>query len=348
MNNSIHPIEGDYLETKKDNFLFDVKGLRHPKDRTICFLRFVPHLEGGRKRNGVSYKKIYDLQERYSYLQENYPKYLFYSQNYDLELQGVLNEDIKNIFTPNECLLRLKKKSNPTKAQEKSVDLCNLLMDEGGIGESSIGITGSQMVNLNKEDSDIDLVIYGTDTSERLQEVLPQVFDDANGCRKYTFEEFKDHYQFRAGGSGVSFNDFMKSESRKLHQGMFQGYEFFIRYIKSPEDWRGKYYDYQYKNFGRVQLKAQIFDASDSLFTPCSYKIKTNTILNRAGKEAELDPEVITEVSSYRGRFCEHAEQGDMVMVEGKLEQVRYKNEDPYYRVLLGNQKSDKMIIISN
>ncbi len=347
MNNDFHPIEGDYLETKQDYLIFDVKGLRHPRDRVISFIRFFPDPGGERKRNGVRYKKIYDLQKRYFFLQEKNPKYLFYSQNYDLELQGVQNEDIKKIYTPNDCLKRLKTIPNPTEAQKKSVNLCRLLMDLGDLAQDSIGITGSQMVDLNRGGSDIDLVVYGTDTSKRFQEVLPRIFRQPNGCRKYNFEEFKDHYKFRAGGSGVSFNDFMKSETKKLHQGIFDGYDFFIRYIKSPKDWQGTYYDYKFKNYGRIKLKAQIFDASEAIFTPCYYSIKTDIVLEETSTQSEVNPDLITKVSSFRGRFCEHAEEGDIVMIEGKLEMVRYKNEAPYYRVLLGNQKTDKMIIVS-
>ncbi|TFF98510.1 MAG: hypothetical protein EU547_01235, partial [Promethearchaeota archaeon] len=149
---SKHPIEGDYVETKNDNFIFDVKGLRHPKDRTICFLRFIPNPDGDRERNGKIYKKIYDLQERYVFLQDNSPKYLFYSQNYDLKLQGVQNKDIKKIYTPYEFFKRLKEMKVLSEAQQKSINLCNLLINQGNLSEGSIGITGSQMVNLNKKE----------------------------------------------------------------------------------------------------------------------------------------------------------------------------------------------------
>ena len=63
-------IEGDYLETKNDNLIFDVKGLLHPKDRKICYIRFYPDPSGDRVREGIKYKKIYDLDERAQYLRQ--------------------------------------------------------------------------------------------------------------------------------------------------------------------------------------------------------------------------------------------------------------------------------------
>ena len=57
---TLEAIEGDYIQTKKNNFFFDVKDLQHPKDRTICFIRFFPSPDGDIILNGVNYKKIYD------------------------------------------------------------------------------------------------------------------------------------------------------------------------------------------------------------------------------------------------------------------------------------------------
>ena len=49
-------IEGDYIETK-DNLFFDVKGILHPKDRKICFIRFYPHSDGDRVKIKKDIKK---------------------------------------------------------------------------------------------------------------------------------------------------------------------------------------------------------------------------------------------------------------------------------------------------
>ncbi|MHA1489892.1 MAG: hypothetical protein ACTSRI_09570 [Promethearchaeota archaeon] len=345
--NSIEAIEGDYLETKEDNLIFDVKGLFHPNNRKICFLRFYPAPEGDRIREGVKYKKIYDLKDRYSFLREKFPKYLFFSKELDLELQGVRNEDIKKIYTPREYLKTISDKDNLTNIEKYSIMLCELFLDDGGIPKNSIGITGSSMVNLNRHDSDIDLIIYGTKTSLEFQDNLKRILEAHNNCRPYNSEEYKKHFQWRAGGSSIAFKDFIKSEKRKLHQGKFYGIDFFIRYIISPEDWQGNYYDYQYKDMGRIKLTAEIINSTDSIFTPCSYKIKVNEVLNISVKSSEINFDNIREVNSFRGRFCEQAIKGENVLVEGKLEEVNFKNEKKYYRILLRDQVLDKMILLS-
>ena len=139
----------------------------------------------------------------------------------------------------------------------------------------------------------------------------------------------------------------MRTEQRKLHQGKFQDQDFFIRYIKSPEDWEGNFYDYQYKNYGRIQAKVLVTDSKDSLFTPCSYRIKTIKILDKETTLKEINLNKISEINSFRARFCEHAKEGETVLVEGKLEKVVFKNELEYFRILLTDQTKDQMLIVN-
>jgi len=339
-------VEGDYIETKNDSLFFDVKGVHHPSDRKICFIRFYPHINGVRIKNGKKYKKIYDLQERFSFLRKNHPKYLFFSKEYDMELQCVKNEDIKNIYTPREYYKELSQKFNLNRLEKCSKELCELFIENLALPYGSIGITGSQMVGLSKEQSDIDLIVYGTDISRNFQKKLANILEKDQDCRKYKQEEYLTHYEWRVGGSGLPFEKFLKSERRKLHQGMYKGFEFFIRYIKSPKDWKGTYYDYSYKNMGRIKLKAKVTDDSNAIFTPCSYKIECIKAYNNKSISKNIKLDDIIMVSSFRGRFCEHAIKGETVLIEGKLEKVIVRNNKEYFRILLTDQKQDKMMIL--
>ena len=340
-------IEGDYVETKKTHLFFDVKGLRHPNDRKICFIRFFPDNKGDRVKNGIAYNKIYDLEKRYSLLKTIYPQYLFFSKERDMELQGVRNEDIEQIYTPRTYFQSLYNDKKLSQIEKISKDLCELFIDEGGIKKDSIGITGSQMIGLSKNDSDIDLVIYGTKNSLNFQKSLKQIFNAPNGCRKYKMEEYKNHYIWRVGGSDIPFTIFLQTEMRKQHQGKFKEVDFFIRYIKSPKDWKGNYHDYNFKNLGRIDIKAQITDSTDSIFTPCSYRIEPLKIISSLTNQQQISLDRINEVCSFRGRFCEQAVKDEIVLIKGKLEKVKYKDEQEYFRILLENQVTDKMSILT-
>lgn len=342
----VEAIEGDYLETKKENFFFDVKGLFHPDEYIICFLRFFPHPEGTRMKNGIKYKKVYKLKERYAFLRKKYPNYLYFSKELDLEVQGVNKEDIKKVYTPRTFFKDLLEKSQLSNGENRSKDLCQLLVNNGNISKNSIGITGSTMVGLNTEDSDIDIIIYGTEASLKFQENMAEIFKKSNNCRKYNLDEYKSHYDWRVGGSNIPFEDFLRSEQRKLHQGKFFNHDFFIRYIISPKDRNGSFYDYQYKNYGRIKLKAEITESKYSIFTPCSYKIKPIKILEKELISKNIKLKDISAINSFRGRFCEHAREKETVVVEGKLEKVTFKNEIEHLRILLSDPIHDKMIII--
>lgn len=339
-------IEGDYLETK-DNLIFDVKGIRHPKDRKICFIRFYSHSEGDRLRDGLRYKKVYKLEERFEFLRKNYPNYLFYSPRLDLELQGVKTQDIKKIYNPRNYFHELQQQDSLSDIERNSIELCNLFIKEGNISKDLIGITGSPMVGLNKDDSDIDLIIYGTENSLNFQDNLQRLFQkESNNFRKYNYNEYKNHYQWRVGGSDITFENFLKTEKSKLHQGKYRGNEYFIRYIKSPKDWKGTFYDYKYENFDRISMKAIVTDDTDALFTPCEYEIEVLKIIKSSKELSKELKEDIRYINSYRGRFCEQAKKGEKVLVEGKLEKVFFKDK-VYFRILLTDQIKDKMLILS-
>lgn len=334
-------IEGDYLETKENHLFFDIKGYHHPQDRKICFLRFYPHRNGERIKEGRKYKKIYSLEKRYLKIREEYPQFLFFSNELDLELQGVKIEDIKKIYTPRDYYNALITKNQLKDFELASIQLCKLFNEKGLVPENSIGISGSPMVGLNKEKSDLDILIYGTNESLEFQDNLKKIFSVSKSLRKYNMQEYETHYDWRFGGSNFSFESFIKSEKRKLHQGKFHGNDFFIRYIKSPEDWKGNFYDYKFKNLGTIEIKAKIVDSTDSIFTPCSYKIKGIEIVDKNLITNNVDLKDITEINSFRGRFCEHAKDGEIVLVKGKLEEVMFKGSEKHLRILLTDQTQD-------
>jgi predicted nucleotidyltransferase len=80
-----------------------------------------------------------------------------------------------------------------------------------------------------------------------------------------------------------------------------------------------------------------IDDASNAIFTPCSYKISSVEVL-------EGTTTLISEIVSFRGRFCEQASEGDTVIAQGKVETVFEKGRESHSRLLIGNQVTDFMV----
>ncbi|MEM2880194.1 MAG: hypothetical protein QXU19_06330, partial [Candidatus Bathyarchaeia archaeon] len=85
---------------------------------------------------------------------------------------------------------------------------------------------------------------------------------------------------------------------------------------------------------------AVVVDDSESIFTPCTYKIEN--VKNVEGPK--LQP--IKEIVSFRGRFCEQARKGETVVAQGKIEHVvDRRNGSEYFRLLIGNKPSDFMVL---
>ncbi|MFX1578032.1 MAG: hypothetical protein ACFFBJ_00135, partial [Promethearchaeota archaeon] len=72
--------EGYFIITT-DGLIFEVKGIVHPRDRVIAYLRYVPTPSG--------YQKVYDLNERENYLRTNYSSYLWFSEPHGRVVQSV-------------------------------------------------------------------------------------------------------------------------------------------------------------------------------------------------------------------------------------------------------------------
>jgi uncharacterized protein len=137
----------------------------------------------------------------------------------------------------------------------------------------------------------------------------------------------------------MSFEDFVLVESRKAFQGKFMGTDYFIRFVKDWNEINEQYGNVRFKNSGYAKITAKIADDTDSLFTPCTYKLTDIAVV----EGPDLSP--ITEISSFRGRFCEQAIEGENIEAQGKVEKVTDKKSgNEHYRLIIGSRPADYMV----
>lgn len=335
--------EGDFIETI-EGLIFDVKGLVHPPNRVIAYLRYFEDPLGERLRNGKRYRKVYSLSERDNILKEKYPQYLYYDEIFGELLEGVYKNSIVKHYKPEEKNLTLLKKTNIDIIEKQALKIIQILHDYSKTPIEKLGISGSILINLHTIESDIDIIVYGRRNCINVYECLKDlVINGKNGFSKYNFIDFKKLYDFRSKDTWIPFEEFYKIEKRKISQGKFLGRDFFIRFILDWDEITEKYGDYKYINLGRIKIKAKIEDDDESIFTPCKYIISEAEIIE--GEDKSLKPR---EIVSFRGRFCEQAKRGEWVIAEGKIEKVISRNGEEYCRLILGNKPSDYMIIKNN
>jgi len=332
--------EGDLIETK-DSIIFDVKGLVHPPNRIVAFIRYVPDPNGNRERDQKRYSKYYALSKRYDLLKREYPQYLVNDPIFNTLLCEVPVEDVKTHYLPAQGLQDLRNKNNLDEAETAALRFMEILKEQAGVQWSKLGVSGSILIKLHEPSSDIDLIVYGSETGYRVQETMKEMLKDKDSPFKaYDLDGLKELFDFRSKDTLTSFEDFVRTDSRKVSHGKFMGKHFFIRFVKDLNEISEQYGSIIYKPEGRARIKATITDDSEAVFTPCSYKLANVEIL----EGTKVEP--IEEIVSFRGRFCEQARSGEAVIAEGKLERVQQEGKHDHFRLLVGSKPSDHMILV--
>ena len=332
--------EGDFVESV-DRLIFDVKGLVHPKNKVIAFIRYFPEKKGLRERGKSTYSKVYSLSERSRFLSEKFPKYIVYDPVLDEELCEIPVDSVKYHYKPTEKLVELRNSDSLDEIESLALQLAKLLKETAKIPWDAIGISGSIMVGLHTPSSDIDPIVYGSENCRKVHSALRNLLKEKNSAfEPYTLKDLKDLFDFRSKDTVMSYEDFVRSESRKVLQGKFLQRDYFIRSVKDWSEVDEQYGDIRYVNVGYAKVEATVTDDSESIFTPCVYRVSDVRVLE--GTQIES----VEEIASFRGRFCEQARTGEVVIAQGKVERVRDNRQDrEYYRILIGNRPSDYMIL---
>jgi uncharacterized protein len=332
--------EGDFIQTA-DNIIFDVKGLVHPPSKIIAFPRYIPSAAGTRGKPGEMYTKIYNLAERYAYLQEKTPQLLVWDRVFGEKLCEVPVANITKHHNPVEALQAIRNAKELSPLEQRVVELAEELKSAAEIPWSSIGVSGSVMAGLTTLQSDIDPLVYGVWNCRKAYAALEaRQKDPESGFKPYTREQLAKLFDFRRKDTVMGFDDFIKVESRKAFQGMYQGTDYFVRFVKDWNEVDEQYGDITYENAGYAKVSGTVTDNSEALFTPCSYQLTGTQIL----EGPELEPPI--EVASFRGRFCLQAEVGEKIISKGKVEKVTDKRKGQvHYRIIIGNQPADYMAL---
>lgn len=332
--------EGDFVESI-DELILDVKGVIHPQDCLVAFPRYFPDEKGERSRKRMSFSKVYSLAERYDLMETKYPQYLVYDPVFGETLCEVPFARIKKHHDPVEGLAKLLRSKHLDLLQNKAVHVMELLKRETAIPWNKMGISGSILLSLYTSKSDIDPIVYGSENCIKTYLALKTLLKGEDSPFKvYSREELKVLFDFRSKDNAGTFEDFVRTESRKVMQGKFMGTDYFMRFVKDWNEVDEEYGDFQYRNMGNATINATIIDDSEAIFTPCKYKVENITIIEGANQP--------TEIVSFRGRFCEQARKGEAVAAQGKLECVTdCRGKSMHYRLLIGNKPSDYMIINS-
>jgi hypothetical protein len=331
--------EGDIVEV--ENAFFNVKGLIHPPGKVIASPHFLPDPNGERRKGGIAYRKIPDFSERRKLLQEKFPQYLVFDPVLDERLCEVPTEAVQRHYRPDERLRELRRRGEVDEVEGQALSFIELLKTSANVPWRSLGISGSILVGLHNSSSDIDPIVYGSKNCRKVYSALRSLLESSGSpVRAYDPEGLKRLFEFRSRDTSIAFQDFARTESRKVLQGEFSGREYSIRLVKDWDEIREKYGSTHYSSVGYAKIRAKIADDSEAIFTPCRYGIKGVEVLE--GTYAKP----IEEITSFRPRFCEQAKGDEVVVAQGKVERVLKEGEAEYYRLVIGDRVSDFMVLV--
>jgi len=316
-------LEGDYIETV-DGLFFAVKGLHHPVDSVVATLRYVPNPEGDRNRNGVRYRRMYDLEATTRLLAAEHPGYLNRVEGLSLVLQTVPLDKIRRVYKPVERLAHIME--NPEGEPETTVyEFVEALREASEVPEACFGVSGSLLIGLQRPRSDVDLNVYGASEGRRVYEVLQRLREELDWVNPYDDSTVQPVLEARWGKSGLGLETLRGVEKAKVLHGLVYGRDYFIRLIRDSEA------DEASVPLGAVTVRATVADGEGWIYTPCLYRVDG----------AMAQGHVVTELLSFRGKFTEMAVEGDVVEARGALEEVG--GGEKRYRVVLGG-KGDYLV----
>ncbi|MEM3066516.1 MAG: nucleotidyltransferase domain-containing protein [Nitrososphaerota archaeon] len=314
-------IEGSYVETE-DRVTFAVKGVSHPPGGIIAVPKYV-RAEG-------STVKLGDFGSSMDFLRKNRPEFLVHDEYLGQEIPLIPLKEISRVYDPIDGKNCLKEDVISSVA----LKMVSLLVEKSGIESNAVGITGSILLGLHNEYSDIDIVIYGMRSCLKVYDTL-KFMRDNNITECLSGRALEKVLESRSD-TCMEPMAWTRHEKRKLTNGVFMGRPYTLKLVPLPEEFWDRYGERRFKEIGRATIRFRINDASKSIFTPCHYGIRVESVIE--------GPDISTRISSivsFRSRFAEQLHDGEDGIASGRLE----VSSDKEFRLFVGNGTKDFLMV---
>jgi predicted nucleotidyltransferase len=331
-------VEGAAIEPRAGR-ICTVKGLVHPPDRVVAYLRYVPDPRGERGRGRERYRRVYSVAEQEMALRAHGISYSVDDLAFGVAVDAVPWQDVVRVYDPCERLQQLRERQPSDPLAQDALALAELVRDAAGASPTALGLTGSLLLDLHTPASDIDLVVYGDHECRKVHAALSRLLDDpSSGLARPRGEELAAIHAVHREDTPLSAADFARLQAGKVNEGRFAGRPYFARFVKLPAEVPERYGDPRFVSEGRALVEARVADDRDALFTPCRYVLDEVRIL----EGVHIDD--LREVISYRGRFAEQARVGESVRAYGSLEREIWSDGHETAHLVVGGRPGDYLL----
>jgi predicted nucleotidyltransferase len=197
-------------------------------------------------------------------------------------------------------------------------------MQRSSLSRSDFGVFGSLLHGFYHPDySDLDFIVYGRDKLTRLTETLSALYKEAGTPLKNEYSDAGAVENKEWKFANYHKREYLRHQEKKLIYGVFDhkhsGRKIKVEFepVKSWNEIKSDYADVTHiSQEGWVKLKARVTDAMDAAFMPSIYQIEPVKIIQGARVRN------LRRILSFVEEFRLQAEQDDLVLVEGNLENV--------------------------
>jgi uncharacterized protein len=288
-----------------DRLFFAVVSEYQEEDRALTYLRYI--------KDGNEMQKL-DTQQANKLISESYPELLFHSHYADIELHGISLASIKQIYRPDQTVVRLMDMESPDAKQQDAIKIIKLLL-EAGIQLDYIGVTGSLMLDTHNEQSDIDMIIYGRERFFKVRQAIQKYLKSGE---LESLNEFMWQDAWQRRDCTLSFDEYQSHELRKFNKCISGTSKVDISMI--PETYERFQENGPYKKMGQDKILAVVTEDTYAYDFPARYFI---------------DHETINELVSYTATYTGQAQQGEKIEAAGYVEQ----GSDGKKRLLVGTSR---------
>lgn len=288
-----------------EDFYFSVVGYRN--ERFIkALLRYVPDASGDRVKDSQRYRKLaHDEAIEYAKrLGMNYYREgLFY----------VPSDDVREIYKPEERL----DEALEYEEVRKVVDFFST------IPRVEMGVTGSRLIGLVGEESDVDFIVYGKwwfVAREKIKQGIKR--GEISEPDDYTWE-----FIYKKRKITLPYQIFVEHERRKYYRAFIGDTYFDLLYVRGYDEIKREIPEEKGIKLGKVEIEAEVLDDLYIFDYPAYYPVKH---------------EEIKAVLSFTHTFVGQVFRGEKLAARGDLEVI---NGDRYIVVGTRREVKDEYIV---
>ena len=314
----------------------------HPRDRVIAYLKYLPSSKG-KWSSGLTYysrtMKYYSASEvvkNVYWLEKHYPQYIFNSKVFGIKISAVPRRCILKHYIPKKGLEEIRKRGPKDPLEQKALELVDLLAERSKTPKSFFGITGSMLLKIhNPSFSDIDLVVYGREQSEKVREAILSIYKEGSPDLTRLQGALLDKWcREKAETYPVTVGEAAAIYARKWNYALYRGTAFSIHPTRLDQEVCYTYGSERYKKLGFARITAKVKKVVEGLYTPYIYEL-TDVVVK------EGDPTwSVCEAVSYEGFYGGVPQEGERVIAYGKVEEVQSTNGKQHLRLLIGSPEA--------